>query len=205
MRISAADAERLGLSGGPKGRRKGAGRAAPQVDLPEIRPGWRIACLDISSSAAGWAILRAVGAGEVERFGVVRPPSRWHPIGRIDAIVAGLEAELAGSCCDLCAMEWQSHKFAARQVHAQGLAVLGQAQGAVYEAMRRMGFMQPVACVGERAWTLGRPKARRAQAVRLRCPEYARWADAGQDAGLDACDSIGLGFFLIDRASMRGG
>jgi hypothetical protein len=171
--------------------------------LPALAASERIAALDVSSTCAGFAVVTV--AGLVEHFGRAKPPAGWDSVRRIDAISAGLSRELTGLGCSVCVMEWQSHKHAARLKNAQGLAVLGQAQGAVREVMRGFGFIHGVVCISEREWTEGRPKQSRARLVRLLCSNYARWADEHGDDGLDVADAVGLGLWAAGRVPMPGG
>jgi hypothetical protein len=153
--------------------------------------------LDVSSTAAGYATFPA---GRLDRFGVVRPRGRLvHNTDRIDLIVDTLRSIAAEVGPDVICLEWSDGYVAGRlkQGGAAGLSVLGAAQGAAREALRRDGHK--VECVGETLWTKRRPKAERAARVALEFPEYAAFKDAGKDVGMDAGDAIGIGLYFLAR------
>ena len=154
-----------------------------------------VLALDVSSTAAGWAVFRE---GLLDDFGLIRPPGRLPAIDRIGLIREGVEDVVGVEHCFVCALEWSGGKVHGRLGRVHGLAVLGQAQGVVYERLRSLGV--PTWPVGEGEWTGKRPKAARAAEIRLRHPEYARWAEANKDAGGDVSDAIGLGEWAMARA-----
>jgi hypothetical protein len=150
--------------------------------------------LDVSSTAAGIAIVTV--SGSLVRCELVRPPASWESLRRIEAIVTGVHDQLSGSQASLAVLEWTGGKVAGRLQGCapSGLAVLGQAQGAVWEMIRHR-LPGGCVCVSENEWTQAKSKSRRAATVRLLCPEYAAWADTHGDAGLDVADAIGLGLW----------
>jgi replicative DNA helicase len=99
------------------------------------------------------------------------------------------------------AAEWQSHLRAAGNRTANGLAILGKSQGAVWWELRSRGLQ--IDHVSERVWTKvnGWParKEDRAKLIRLAVPEYRKAveADANLDVGLDIADGIGLTLFRL--------
>lgn len=171
--------------------------------------------LDPSSHAVGYACFD--GSGSVVAFGVVRPPrARMPAAGRIDALVAGV-----ATLCDRhgparAVVEFSAGKVARRvrgRSAGAGLAVLGQAQGAIRQYLAGRLGPDAVAIAGE-GWTGGEPKHRRAARAALLVPGYAGFRVGGGDPGGDAGDAIGLGDFhlsrlreaeLLDRAGRRGG
>lgn len=171
------------------------------AEYARLRAGQRFITLDVSSSATGWAYGRVIDAADVFvlDFGVIRPPSSWDFEMKMGRVIEELSL-IIPSKVDVVAMEWQSHKSTHNRV--QGLAVLGQAQGAVWQ------FLVPqykVLRVGERTWTkIGGRNARkdvRQAVVKERCPEYAARvaADPKFDRGMDASDAIGLAYWWFDQ------
>ncbi len=157
-----------------------------------------ILALDVSSSVTGYA----VGSRDGVRTGwgaiIPREPGRaeaatltasGRAVDRIDQMVSGvrrLTHFYRGWGIDVV-MEWSSGKLHRRvKGVATGLAVLGQAQGAVRQALNGWGY-DPI-LVAENDWTKGKPKAKRADGVGLRYPPYAR----ADDPGLDMADALGL-------------
>lgn len=158
--------------------------------------GSTLMALDVSSSATGYAVADVCDFGvRVIDFGVIKPPSSWPSLRRIDwmrAVAAGIAGETGVS--RVC-MEWQSHKTTGRRV--QGLAVLGQAQGVFYA---HFSARYRVDMVSERDWTRigGRNVRKDARTARIKelVPEYARLAaDPKYDPGMDAADALGILFW----------
>jgi Holliday junction resolvasome RuvABC endonuclease subunit len=148
-------------------------------------------CLDVSSSCTGWAAFHAAGPHH-ERpysFDRIRPLAKLPSVQRIDRQVAKLR-EIVRMCEPaLVVMEWSSGKTHGRIARASGLAVLGQAQGAVRQLLADLNV--PVVTVPENEWTKGSPKRKRAENVRFLVPNY-RIED---DPGFDIADAIGLGLY----------
>lgn len=101
-------------------------------------------------------------------------------------------------------------EFSGGKVHRQmgrihGLAVLGQAQGALRQALIGAGF--DVHTVAENEWTCGKSKPARAREAALIYEKYRAFAgqwDAARDCfkgdpGLDVADAVGLGAFVWRR------
>lgn len=165
-----------------------------------IPVGSLVLSLDTSSSAMGWALGRTKEDGvRVIDFGVVRPSSGWDFARKIGAMTTAIDDLCKNFQIDRVVMEFQSHKSAGK--HVQGLAVLGQAQGAVWRHMRGM----PIDRVDERAWTkINGKNARkdvRCEHVKTVVPAYAAYVAEHPrfDKGLDAADAIGL---LLYRVSL---
>lgn len=185
----------------------------------------RILALDPSSSSCGYAVLADALRPALVAFGVIRPPGRLSAAARIDLIVAGVRHVFAEHHPGTVVVEWsdgRTHgRLAGRKV--VGLQVLGQAQGAVRQALVGAG-VDPV-IVGEAEWTNSVPKPVRAAWVALEFPAYRDFLQSGQDGpwrgtgpwggkGLDAADSIGIGLWhlgcrreaeLLARAAGGGG
>lgn len=177
-----------------------------QPTLDRIPDGVRVASLDVSSTATGWAICcRTTNSFVVERFGVIRPTASWVADRRILTIIERLHSEvLVRQSPPLrVIMEWQSHLRAAGNRSANGLATLGKAQGAVWWSLYNLGIK--VEHVSERDWTKvngwNAKKVDRAKLIRLACPEYreAVERDADLDPGLDIADAIGIAFWRLSR------
>lgn len=168
--------------------------------LPPIATGTVLLSLDVSSSACGWCVGRKTEAGvEILDFGVIRPPSGWDFARKVGAMTTEINRLCKDWRYGRVVMEFQSHKHTG--LHVQGLAVLGQAQGAVWQ-----NFQPHMAVdrVTEREWTkLNGKNARkdvRCEHVKAVVPVYAaRVAENPKfDKGLDASDAIGL---LLYRTS----
>ncbi len=181
-----------------------ATKRKPKVK-PELKPipaDAVLLSLDASSSAVGWAKLS--GKQRLLGFGLLKAPASWDSRRRIEQHTEEL-FEIALGCTHAVG-EWQSHKSAGGGFHAQGLAVLGQAQGVIV-GMLRYGTpsipRENITLVSERDWTKvnGRntPKKDRARMVGLIFPEYARMAVAtsGYDSGLDVADALGIGLWRL--------
>lgn len=163
----------------------------PPAAVPTITLDGPLLCLDVSSTAAGWAAFRPTG--DPFDFGVIRPRQRspsWERIDRIVAEVLALHDRILPAAA---LMEFSNGHTHGRLRKASGLAVLGQAQGAVRQALASRHC--PVAVVGE-GWTRGEPKGARARRIALLVP---RWR-AEDDVGLDSADALGIGFGYFDRA-----
>jgi hypothetical protein len=152
--------------------------------------------LDVSSTAAGYAVFGS-GADDLGAFGVIKPRGRWEAVERIKLIVDAVTAVLAMYPPASVVMEFSAGKTAGRLDKASGLAVLGQAQGAVWEAIRSRGYS--VSTVTENEWTNRKPKPKRAEDVAGWYGEYRDYFAEGRDSGFDAADAIGLGRWFLNR------
>lgn len=185
-------------------------KPAKKTELERIPDGQYVMGLDVSSSAAGWAVACRNGIKTtIIDFGVFKPPKHWDATRRIEMIVQQISSE----CCERIAtennqpsslriaMEWQSHLRAAKNRSANGLATLGKSQGAVWWELKSKGF--EVDHVSERVWTRVNgwpaPKKDRAKLIRLAVPEYRKAieTDASLDPGLDIADAIGLTLYRL--------
>lgn len=171
----------------------------PTLDrIPDDR---LVAALDVSSTVTGWAVVRRVrGANVVDDFGAIAPPKHWDADKRIGYMLDHLtdRAITRRTPPIRVAMERQSHLRAAGLRNANGLAVLGRAQGSVWTWLVAMGLQ--VDSVSEREWTRHQKKEKRAELLRLTCVEYRKAVDDDPDLdpGLDIADAIGIGFWRLD-------
>jgi hypothetical protein len=166
--------------------------------LDVIHERTNLVSLDVSSSAIGWA---QFWQRECLDFGLIKKPSRWESSRRIKE---GTK-ELRESICGLdmsrthVVLEWQSYK--STRIKAQGLAVLGQAQGFVWCMLEELGL--PVDLVSEREWTRwggsNATKETRYRHIKSLCPDYAAAAhrDENFDVGRDIADAIGIGIWRL--------
>lgn len=154
----------------------------------------RVLALDVSSTAAGWALLHSEPVVQVMDFGLARSGSR-DSLRRIDAIRDQLVRIAEDLGPDRIVMEWSAGKVHGKQGRIHGLAILGQAQGTVREAL--IGRDHHVLTVPENVWTRRRNKEARALEVELLYPTYRAWAK--KDRGRDVADSIGLGLYWLGR------
>jgi hypothetical protein len=152
--------------------------------------------LDVSSTAAGYAVF-GTGPDDLGAFGVIKPRGRWDAVERIRLIVDAVVTVLAMHPPASVVMEFSAGKTAGRLAKASGLAVLGQAQGAVWEAIRSRGY--GVSTVTENEWTNRKPKPKRAEDVAGWYGEYRDYFAEGRDSGFDAADAIGLGVWFLNR------
>jgi Holliday junction resolvasome RuvABC endonuclease subunit len=200
MRISLQQAKALGIAIPAVAKRaaKPGAKRQPSAPVALLPPGTVLLALDVSSSAIGWAIFQA---GRFAAASIIRAPASRPSAERIEAHTRELGGVLDSFGITRVAMEWQSPWRAARCRNATGLAVLGQAQGAAFWEVRSRGI--PADLISERDWTKvgGWPasKAKRAERVKLLCPEYREVAAKKPpvDAGLDIADAIGLGFYRL--------
>ena len=170
--------------------------------LDRIPENQRVVALDVSSTVTGWAtVKRAKGVNIVEDFGAIRPPKHWEADRRISYMVDHLhERAVTRQTPPIrVVMEWQSHMRAAGARNINGLAVLGKAQGCIYQHLADLGVH--VDRVSEREWTHSWKKERRAELIRLLCVEYRKAVetDPGLDTGLDIADAIGIGYWRLDQ------
>ena len=167
-----------------------------------LRAGQRFITLDVSSSATGWAVGYTWESGGlfIADFGVIRPPSGWDYERKMNRFTDELSGKIFDFDVKRMAMEWQSHMNTGR--HVQGLPVLGQAQGAVWQYFRTR---HDIVRVSERTWTkIGGRNAKkevRQLVVKQRCPTYAQCCadDPKFDKGMDASDALGLAFWWFDQ------
>jgi Holliday junction resolvasome RuvABC endonuclease subunit len=152
--------------------------------------------LDVSSTASGYAIF-GNGADDLGPFGVIKPRGRWDAVERIKLIVDAIVTVLATHHPASVVMEFSAGKTAGRLDKASGLAVLGQAQGAVWEAIRSRGY--GVSTVPENEWTKRVKKEKRAEEIVAHFSEYRDYFAEGRDSGFDAADAIGLGRWFLNR------
>lgn len=164
--------------------------------------GSRLLALDVSSSAMGWAVVKKAKDGEHKSidFNVVKPPSTWdfkRKMFRMMTTTTFIIDEYGVT--DIC-MEWQDHRSTQRRV--QGLAVLGQAQGALWNHLitkMKVDLIPVRDCTkigGKNA-----KKEKRRDYVRMRVPDYAKRADENPrfDRGLDASDALFLALWRLDH------
>jgi hypothetical protein len=184
--------------------------AKKKIELERIPDGQLVIGLDVSSTAAGWAVgVREGNTTKVIDFGVVAPPKHWDATRRMEIIIPEISQicrsriRFGGGPLGIprIVMEWQSHLRAAGNRTANGLAILGKSQGAVWWELRSRGLQ--IDHVSERVWTKvnGWParKEDRAKLIRLAVPDYRKAVekDANLDPGLDIADGIGLTLFRL--------
>jgi len=169
----------------PKRSRAKADRSTP----PPV--GTRVLALDVSSTAAGVALVYLSDRGPViESQGLSKPPAKWMPERRINVIVDECAGMVDEANHDLLIMEvtdgmtWGSKR---RTSHLVQLAI---AQGRVYEAIR--GIQTPET-VSVTKWARGVPKSTRAERIKALFPEY----DAAGDPGFDVADAIGIALWRM--------
>jgi Holliday junction resolvasome RuvABC endonuclease subunit len=156
--------------------------------------------LDVSSTASGYAIF-GNGANDLGPFGVIKPRGRWEAVERIKLIVDAVVTVLTTHHPASIVMEWNAgkagHWTATGGRKVSGLAVLGQAQGAVWQAIRERGYA--VETVTEDEWTKRVKKEERAESIASQFSEYRDYFAEGRDSGFDAADAIGLGRWFLNR------
>jgi Holliday junction resolvasome RuvABC endonuclease subunit len=151
--------------------------------------------LDVSSTACGWAVgrIESDASPTILDFGVIKPTASWDSTRRTDWMSMKIASLVQKHDVAAVVMEFQSHCHTGKRV--QGLAVLGQAQGAV---RAYLAMTHKVETVTEREWTRrngkNQKKEARAEYVKQVVPDYAARAaeDPRFDPGLDASDAIGL-------------
>lgn len=196
VRLSEADARKL-LGGRAGASDQPARKVRVQRDrrAVQILPGVtrqldardRLLCLDVSSTAVGWAFL--LGDGTPVRWGVDRSTST-DPLVRTGELADWSVARAATEpTINRVVLEWQDHSN--RTDHGATAATVAHAQGAVWQALRALDRF-PVVCVPVHEWTAFEPKDKRADKVRLLVPEYR----PDGDTGLDAADALGLGLWF---------
>ena len=195
MRLTLDQARQLGIdvaTATPDPTPKRAPRPRPRPVREPIGPVERVLVLDVSSTCTGWAVF--VGPAP-ERFGKVAQRSTVL-VERIGAMADAVASIARTERPDRIVLEWASKGANAGQ-GGHGLTSLGQAQGAVWQALRGLGV--PLVPVLQWEWTAFVPKATRARTVRAIVPQYA----AVRDSGGDIADAIGIGLWLAGRWPKR--
>lgn len=192
VRITAQQARALGIPGA-KGKAKARERR-PKAPPPRPEPPACLLALDPSSTAVGWAVF---DRGKLLAVGVERASSE-DVDRRIAKLIARTAAMAIGWVPSVVVMEVVSgmHRRSNRSnAHRQSTATCGFAQGAIYGVLLAKNF--DVKRIKENTWTGGKPKAKRAELVKLTQPVYAEWARKDGDRGLDGADSVGLGLWYL--------
>ncbi len=148
--------------------------------------------LDVSSSCTGWAVF---GSRGLHAFGAIKPSASLDSIKRIDNTVNQVLSIVQSFEPSMIVMEWtrgRLHHRATAGREPTGLAVMGQAQGAVRQAVR--GLRYRVETFDE-SWTNRRRKETRAAETRTQFPDYASVAE--HDPGMDVADAIALGDWYL--------
>jgi Holliday junction resolvasome RuvABC endonuclease subunit len=161
--------------------------------------------LDVSSTAAGWAVLTE-GPKPLVDFGLCRATARTS-LRRMAQIRNGLLDVARAQQPTTIVMEWSSGKIHGRKGRIHGMAVLGQAQGIVWQSLVEAGWEPHT--VSENEWTRGKKKQVRAAAIAAEFAAYrGRWQKV-DSSGYDVADAIGLGLWWIVRNQeqqlMKGG
>lgn len=174
------------------------GKPATEFNIPRSKSGPVLLSLDTSSTATGYAVFHGRG---LVCCGVIRPKATLPALDRVGLIVADVEALTDAAAPDEIVMEISSGKVHGRIAKASGLAVLGHAQGAIWEAVRRR--MIPLTTVAENEWTKSKKKADRAAHFAGMYLTYADFAKiqwhatkgctSKADPGFDAADAVGIG------------
>jgi Holliday junction resolvasome RuvABC endonuclease subunit len=162
---------------------------------------------DPSSTRCGWSYWQSIAGRNPQphSLGVIAPPVRLPSDGRIDLIVEGVLDLARRFLPSHVVLEYALGKVAGRLAgrKVSGLAVLGQAQGRVYQALadaarHRTSRFDPEEIVktGEE-WTGGVPKEKRSRLLVFTCPIYCDFA--AQDPGFDAADAVLMGWEWIAR------
>lgn len=165
--------------------------------------------IDPSSTACGLAHWPSIEGcyPEPDYLHVVRRRDTL-PMDRIDAMVESILVIARRLLPDVVVIEYSGGKVARRLKGrgVSGLAVLGQAQGRIYQSLLdsaryRASRFDPeqIVPVSESEWTKGdrRSKEERARQLELACPIYRDYA--AQDPGRDAADACLLGGWWIAK------
>lgn len=172
-----------------------------------LRPGSVLLALDVSSSAMGWAVVRKSKAGDhqVIDYGVEKPPSGWcfkDKLFRMMTMTNHIveEYEVTNIC-----MEWQDHRTTMKRV--QGLAVLGQAQGALWNHLvtkMEVDLINVRECT--RIGGKNAKKEKRCEYVKARVPGYAAEVESNPrfDRGMDASDALFLAYWRLNHEGGNG-
>lgn len=173
---------------------------------PSEYPRVPLITLDVSSNATGVAWFDPDGS--LVAFKTIIPRHGVYPHHRIDEIVRRVllatVMHINGEEIDRhILMEWSSGKVHSRRRRdggaGVGLPTLGQAQGAVRQALVTKTGRKPL-LVEENEWSGSIAKSKRADRIALEFPDYAAYRLAGKDPGLDAADAIGIGLWYNARA-----
>ncbi|MDR3582539.1 MAG: hypothetical protein P4L67_04670 [Candidatus Pacebacteria bacterium] len=170
----------------------------PPVVYPPLPIGAVLLALDVSSSATGIAVGEIEASGvKIHSFGVARPPSSWSFDRKVGFMADEIDRLIAFHKVSHVVFEWQDHRSGSMRV--QGLAVLGQAQGALWNHLK--DFKVDRVPVREATKLRGRnvKKQTRCEWVKTQVTEYAAKvaAQPNWDKGSDASDAL---FLLLFRA-----
>ncbi len=185
-------------------------------------------CLDPSSTCCGAAYFPSLAHDAAPTYlHAIRPTSSWDAMKRIDFIVAGVLETVRRWRPSLVLMEWSDGRLDAARTRQRGraypgMAVMGQAQGAVRQALMDHPWWWPsptvrgkIETVSEADWTCQKGKDARALTMAAMFPLYRDFLESGQDgpwtgkgswkhgAGLDVADSVGIGVWRIGEENTR--
>lgn len=151
-----------------------------------------ILTLDPSSSITGWAAFDP--AGTPAAFGTIRPRAVG-AIHRIDEMARRAARLVEKHAPAWVLIEWAgfAQGGGARRGGGSGLTTLGQAQGAIRQALRPVAVVRTI---NQDVWTGVAPKDKRAELVRTLVPAYRDYADRG----LDVADALGIGLWYFELA-----
>lgn len=204
-----------------KGTRKG-GPGSADEPLPPLEVGTTLLALDVSSTCTGWAECEYRGSMSVAPWMIrsvelIRPRQSNRPWGRITETVWLCRDRVEEVDPHRIVMEWsEGHVHRGHAGH--GLAVTGQAQGAVWESLQRLATVD---LVGDDVWTRNldtnqRPsKESRASWAYANSDAYREFAGPPRirdgkitfpnDPGFDAADAVCLACWRCAVAAGRTG
>jgi hypothetical protein len=166
-------------------------------------------CLDVSSTALGWAhFVLPLRNPPGPSFSAFKAGSSSPALERIAAIVQTARDLIWCASPDVIVMEMTDGRSDVARSRARGgavagLAVLGQAQGAVWQMLQEEIDRQwerprlELVIVHENLWTGGQKPEVRAANIALEVPSYKEYQK--DDSGLDAADAIGMGLWWIGQ------
>jgi hypothetical protein len=171
-------------------------------------------CLDVSSTALGWAhFVLPLKTRPGLSFAAVKAGSSSPALERIAAIVQTARNLIRYLSPDVILMEMTDGRSDVARSKARGgavagLAVLGQAQGAVWQMLqeeieRQWERQRPeLVIVHENVWTAGQKPEVRAANIALEFPSYKEYQKY-DEPGLDAADAIGMGLWWIGQQKIE--
>lgn len=173
---------------------KTARRPKPKPVRPPLKPGTRLLAFDVSSTAAGFALMEATeGKPRLIATRLIKPPAKDKLLWRVDDIADNAAWFAQEHVAPLLIMEWTDGARWGNGGRAAGwvnrVGPLTAAQAAARQAVRK--HVLTIETVTSTEWTRKVSKEDRADNMAAMYFKYACIREL--DKGLDIADAIGIG------------
>ena len=173
----------------------------PPTPREPIPPGSSVLALDVSSHAAGLALIRVGETGpKVDALKLIKPPAAWDEFRRVDLIVDRTVEFLDRlKWVEVAILEWvDGIKWPSRK-YAKSLAIsldrTKSAQAHVRQALKP--FVGRIETVSATEWSRRVKKEDRAERLKA---DHWRLATFKGDNGLDVADALGIGLWRVEAS-----